>query len=131
MFSYTCIFCFFDITIYYAFWASKDRYAALNELYNTKLVYYVKYVSRAGGLRSKNSDVMLPYKHVIAFLSMTATTYILPTLFWKSLRFFLKSLNLKELMTSPNNHSTELLTALIFVLYSSIFGVRMPCLKGP
>ena len=88
MFSYTCIFCFFDIIIYYAFWASKDRYAALNEIYNTKLVYYVKYVSRAGGLRSKNSDVMLPYKHVIAFLSMTATTYILPTLFWKSLKFF-------------------------------------------
>ena len=41
----------------------------------------------------------------------------------KEFQIFLKSLNVKELTTSPKSSSTELLTAFIAALYSSILGV--------
>ena len=91
----------------------------------------IKVFIKCWGVASKYSEVMFPYKHVIAFLRITETTYILPTLLSKSLRFFLKSINLKEFTTSPNSHSTDDLTALICALYACIWGVITPNLKGP
>lgn len=73
---------------------------------------------------------MFPYKHVMAFLSKAETTYIFPTELKPIFKFFLKSRNLKSLITSLKSHSTEERTALIELLKSSICGVRTAFLKG-
>ena len=63
------------------------------------------------------------FSQVLALRSNAHTTYILPMLLKQTFKFFLKSRNLKELMTSPKTHSTATATSLIPVLYSSIKGV--------
>ena len=73
---------------------------------------------------------MFPYKHVIAFLSKAETTYIFPTELKPIFKFFLKSRNLKSLIMSLKSHSTEVRTALIDLLKSSICCVRTAFLKG-
>lgn len=65
---------------------------------------------------------------VVEFRSCIAiqaqTMYIFPTADRPILRFFLKSINLKQLTISLNSHSTEALKGLIDLLNSSICGVR-------
>ena len=78
----------------------------------------------------KNSEVLFPYRQVIALLRRAHTRYILPTLLIPILRFFLKSKNLKSLMISPKSHSTVTLTELMSKLYCSIISVRTPWRNG-
>ena len=51
-------------------------------------------------------------------------SFIFPMVLSPILRLFLKSRDLKEFITSPKIHSTEVLTLLIFLLYNSIAGVN-------
>ena len=66
----------------------------------------------------KNSEVLFPYRQVIALLRRAHTRYIFPTLIIPIiLNFLLKS---KNLMISPKSHSTITLTELLSKLYCSI-----------
>ena len=66
----------------------------------------------------------------MAFCNNAQTMYILPTLLNRILRFFLKSKNLNELITSPNIQSTDTLVALIDLLKACISGVNIAYLNG-
>ena len=66
----------------------------------------------------------------MAFLTKAETTYIFPTELKPIFKFFLKSRNLKSLITLLKSHSTEEQMALIELLKSSICWVRTAFLKG-
>lgn len=69
--------------------------------------FQVKYSSSVGRLRSKYFEVELPYKHVTTFCRIAETTYIFPMLLNISFRFFLKSINLKCVVISPNTAAPQ------------------------
>ena len=64
-------------------------------------LFYLKYDPP-----KKNSEFVLPYKHVNAFLNKAQTMCIFPIEESPILRFFLKSTNLKHSTMSPNSQST-------------------------
>ena len=75
----------------------------------------------------KNSEILFPYRQLIALLRSAHTRYIFPTLLMiPALWFFLKFKNLKSLMISPKSHSTVTLTELLSKLYCSIVVVMTP-----
>ena len=83
-----------------------------------------------GGSNSKKLDVEFPEKQVKAFLNKAHTTYNFPIELRPILRLFLKSINLKYCMMSPNNHSTDVRTFDIESLKASICGVRAAPFNG-
>ena len=83
-----------------------------------------------GGSTSKYVEVKLPYIHVKQFFKIPETMYILPTALNPTFRSFLKSMNLKLLIISPNNHSTDTRTLLIDLLNASISGFSTTIRKG-
>ena len=83
-----------------------------------------------GGGRLKNSDVVFPYIHVMQFLNIPETIYILPTALKAIFKFFLKSMNLKLETMSPKSHSTDTRTLLILLLKASMSGLGCTSLNG-
>ena len=92
---------------------------------------YKKYSSLVRGSKLNYFIPLFLYKDVRAFASNALTRYILPKLLRPTFYFlFLKSLNLKLLMTFPNNHFIDSRTLAMLSLKAFCYCVRYAPLNG-